>query len=255
MGYRSKFKLFVASAAAATSIVGAPSAAWADALPVGPSMGVFTASEDAFGDWAQAVPFLSELFKGVTFSDVGFSMPVSEVTVDGQGPGPVRIGFGPNVGVQMYTPELWLLVSDVAFDVGAQALTADLRLLYDFRSSCPLCADVIYTEHAFDDLPLAKAGPIMGAIDGAMPLNQAVLLQTLVPQQLELSTDLYMNIGALNAILGRVMPDAPALEDFGDALLLGSLRVSPVPEMSTNVMLTAGLLGMAWVARRRRTVR
>jgi hypothetical protein len=246
------------SAALAASLMGASASAWADALPIGPSVATFTPGSVLEEAWPSFGFFVGAVFQGVAYSPAGLTLPVAEVTVDGQGPGPIRVSFGPDVAARFDTPQWSLIASDLAFDVGSKSLTMDLTVrTYNTcaESGAEVCAAWFSMDHDFEDLALLTAPTVTGAIDGGMPLDQAVVLQTLVPQKLELSADLYLNYEGMNQVMNVIFPIQPMVvieEVEMPPVMLGNLTITPVPELSTSGMLAAGMVGLAALARRRR---
>lgn len=254
MNSRFSLKYLLAPLAASALLAGGPSA-WASPLPIAPATGTFTAEGSLAPAWPGMAEGMATLFSGLDFSATGLSASVASVSVAGEGPGPVRIAFDPRIAGRVDTDQWSLIASDLAFDVGTKSLTMDVivRVYNTCSEGGDVCPAWFSMDRDFQDLAVLKASDVRGTIDGVMPVDQAVVLQTLVPQQIDMSADLYVDLAAFNDLLPLIIPGfEPLPEDGTLRAALGTLTVTSVPEISTSGMMAMGIAGLALLAGRRR---
>lgn len=199
---------------------------------------------------------------GVTASVSEVSAPLGGVSVAGQGPGPVLLTLAPGVSAvfgDLAGPHL--VLDHISYDTGTGAMAGDLSMVSAPGCAADLsCAFVpdqeVFTVKGYN---IFRSENLTGDIGGA-PLSQGQALQTLLPQDLHVSADLYLDMVALDALAIKAGFADRAFWVSQDPIYIGHLDVAgatpapAIPEPSTSALMALGLAGLWGIRSRRRSV-
>ncbi len=238
----------VAGSLAIVGIV-SPSLGQANALAIAPTQATFHFNP-------AIAPWLNQL--GVGVQSTGFktgapgvlSSLIDNISVAGQGPGPIRIEWPQEMGFQLDLGPYSAAFSGLALDVGTRALTADLSVSFPMTCAPGLMCPAVMQTAQWADVPLLWAHPVVGNIDGGMPLDQAQAVPTFAPMQVNMTTGLYLHTGLLSHLVKPIGLTVPST-----FVPMGYLTLSPaaVPEPGAVVLTAMGVL-VLMVSRRRKAV-
>jgi hypothetical protein len=228
-----------------------------DATSVSVQWGAFMTS--VFDD-----PGLSALLSwtgDVKASATDLSVPLSSVSVEGKGPAPVLLTLAPDFSAVFGDPAGERMVLDhLRYDTGTGAMTGDFSVFSAPGCAASLSCSILPDQEVFTvtGYKVFRSENLVGDIGGA-PLTQGQALQTLLPQDLHVSADLYLDMAELDALAIKAGLSDHAYWVNQDPIYIGHLNVAgltaapAIPEPSQGVLMALGLAGLWGIRSRRRS--